>query len=725
MGLSHRRRFILFATMGYLLFGSAWIFFSDRLLLTFTDVAALTRLSTAKGIAFILLTALLLLLALGLIPDRDTDQGEEGLDSASLIRSSERLPRWVAYAFAVMVTVAILWVRMNIAVSFGDRPLLILFMLPIILSSALGGLGPGLVATGIAALGVDYFAIPPIYSLRIGEPHDLFQWLMLIGSGMLASYLNHLLHLARRQAEERRRLEEIARNQLRVSEERFQLAMSGANDGLWDWDLRTDEVYLSPRWQSMLGYGEGELVPHLDSWKRLVHPQDRDQTLALINALLQGCHDRFETEFRLLHRDGHYIEVLSRAFPVRDSEGRVVRLVGTHVDVTERRRGERELRASEARLKLFVEHAPASLAMFDRDMRYLAVSRRWLDDYGLGDADILGQCHYQVFPEIAEGLKAIHRRALAGSVIRADEDRFQRADGSVQWLRWEVRPWSAAAGQVSGIVIFSEDITRSKEAEQEILRLNADLERRVAQRTAELTAANQELDAFAYAVSHDLRAPLRAMSGFSQALIEDYGACLQGEGRVFLDQIIIGSQRMGALIDGLLTLSRSTRGPLNRHRVDLGAMAERLLRGMAAAEPARKVDWQVEADLVGLGDATMLEVVMANLLANAWKYTSRCDQAHIRVFGRRQGADRLFGVTDNGAGFEMAHAAKLFQPFQRLHRQEEFSGIGIGLATAQRIIHRHGGVITAEGRRDQGATFCFTLPDHDQLQPQPEGADGQ
>lgn len=222
---------------------------------------------------------------------------------------------------------------------------------------------------------------------------------------------------------------------------------------------------------------------------------------------------------------------------------------------------------------------------------------------------------------------------------------------------------------------------------------------------AELAAANRELDTFAYAVSHDLRAPLRALKGFTAALIEDAGEGLDEQARTDLDQIGRASQRMGALIEGILDLSRSTRGELRLERVDLSSMAERLLQELASAEPARRVTWQVEPGLEAWGDPRMIEALMANLLGNAWKYTGHADQASIRFY--RQG--EVFCVTDNGAGFDMALAAQLFQPFRRLHREDEFPGIGIGLATAQRIVHRHGGDINAASRPGQGATFSFTL----------------
>ena len=245
---------------------------------------------------------------------------------------------------------------------------------------------------------------------------------------------------------------------------------------------------------------------------------------------------------------------------------------------------------------------------------------------------------------------------------------------------------------------------------EELRRLNADLERRVLERTAELSAANRELDSFAYAVSHDLRAPLRAMSGFSQALVEDYGKLLDAEARKYLDQIGIASRKMGELIDGILVLSRSTRGELRRDAIDISALATRLLEELVRGEPERQVGWLVEPHLLATGDARMIEAVLSNLLDNAWKYTGKAKAPSIRVFSGEIGGLSGFCVADNGAGFDMAHAEQLFQPFRRLHRQDEFPGIGIGLATVLRIVHRHGGEVRAESRPGAGATFCFTLP---------------
>jgi light-regulated signal transduction histidine kinase (bacteriophytochrome) len=199
------------------------------------------------------------------------------------------------------------------------------------------------------------------------------------------------------------------------------------------------------------------------------------------------------------------------------------------------------------------------------------------------------------------------------------------------------------------------------------------------------------------------------MGGFSQALVEDCGDQLHGEALVYLEQITLASRHMGQLIDGLLTLSRSTRAELHCDLLDLSEVSGLIRDELVRLEPDRQVAWQIEPGMVGYGDSLMLEVVMRNLIGNAWKYTDGTQSPLIRVYtGDRDGA-RCYCVADNGAGFDMGQSQRLFKPFQRLHRQDEFPGIGIGLATVQRIIHRHGGEIFAEGTSGKGATFCFTL----------------
>jgi signal transduction histidine kinase len=261
------------------------------------------------------------------------------------------------------------------------------------------------------------------------------------------------------------------------------------------------------------------------------------------------------------------------------------------------------------------------------------------------------------------------------------------------------------------------EITEHQQAQEEIHRLNMALEQRVLQRTAQLKVANQELEAFAYSVSHDLRAPLRSIDGFSQALLDDYGEQLDDEGQEFLHRVRGASQRMAQLIDDLLYLSRITRGEMIRQSVDLSGLAKLVVQELQLDNPQRQVEMLVQPKVTAEGDPRLLRVVLENLLANAWKFTGQREQSRIefgvekkRSFvGDGYSTEDIYYVRDNGAGFDPAYADKLFGVFQRLHRVDEFPGTGIGLATVQRIIHRHGGRVWAEGEVGTGATFFFTL----------------
>jgi signal transduction histidine kinase len=249
-----------------------------------------------------------------------------------------------------------------------------------------------------------------------------------------------------------------------------------------------------------------------------------------------------------------------------------------------------------------------------------------------------------------------------------------------------------------------------RQAEEQVRALNEDLEARVVQRTTALTLANQELEAFAYSVAHDLRAPLRAIDGFSQIILEDQREALDEDGLDALRRVREATQRMGFLIDDMLTLAHSTRGPIKIEPVDLSAIAESVVAELKQSDPARNVDVSIAGSAIGQGDSRLLRSVLENLLSNAWKFTSRIPNAAIRFSSESQGDDVIYRVQDNGAGFDMAFAHNLFLPFQRLHSPAEFPGNGIGLATVKRIMDRLGGKVWAEGSVSKGAIFYFTLP---------------
>jgi PAS domain S-box-containing protein len=339
-----------------------------------------------------------------------------------------------------------------------------------------------------------------------------------------------------------------------------------------------------------------------------------------------------------------------------------------------------------------------------RDRKYIWANQAFTRMFGYTREEIPGQSTRVLYPsdeayqKFAEAAYPVIKR---GEVFRTEFQCLHK-NGTLGWYAVSGEGLHSGGNESVWATV---DITDRKQAEEEILKLNSNLEQRVEERTAELLAANRELDAFAYAVSHDLRAPLRAMNGFSQALVEDYGKQLQGEAHVYLEQITIASRHMGELIDGLLTLSRSTRGELLPVPLDLTQIVEQIREEMIRQEPDRQVAWQIEPG--------MLEVVMRNLIGNAWKYSAGTPDPLIRIYTEVRDAAHCYCVADNGAGFDMAHSQRLFKPFQRLHRQDEFPGIGIGLATVQRIIHRHGGEISAEAEPGKGAVFRFTLADSD------------
>jgi hypothetical protein len=263
---------------------------------------------------------------------------------------------------------------------------------------------------------------------------------------------------------------------------------------------------------------------------------------------------------------------------------------------------------------------------------------------------------------------------------------------------------------VGGVVIFSEDITVRKHFEDEMLRLNEVLEERVKMRTAQLENSNHELESFAYSVSHDLRSPLRGIDGWTQALWEDYGEKLDAQARKYLDRVRSEAQRMGHLIDDLLHLSRVTRLPVTLGRVDLTSLANMVAERIHEESPEQRIRFVIEPGMLVMGDERLLEIVLTNLLGNAAKFSSKKEESVIE-FGLDPSDHlrRTFFVRDNGAGFDMNYAGQLFAPFQRLHSTAEFPGTGVGLATVQRIVLKHGGTIRAEAEPGVGATFIFTL----------------
>jgi PAS domain S-box-containing protein len=405
------------------------------------------------------------------------------------------------------------------------------------------------------------------------------------------------------------------------------------------------------------------------------------------------------------------------AAPVRNTAGQVIGSVSIVRDITERKQTEAALRESRDQFRVMGESVDYGVWMCNAEGGVEYVSQSFLEllDMSMEDNKQFGWTQ-RLVPEDVPGMMERWLHCIRTGDLWDSEHRIIDRHGQIRTVLTRGKPVRNGEGKITCWVGVNLDITARKEAERALAQLNAELEQRVRARTAELAATNRELEAFCYSVSHDLRSPLRSMDGFSHALMEDYGSLLDDTGRDFLNRVRSNSQRMGRLIDDLLQLSRLTRAHMRYVRVDLTELAEAIFDELRQADPSRTVEVRVAPDLTATGDPVLLRTALTNLLGNAWKFTGRRPDALIEV-----GAERLpvpagipvpspvFYVRDNGAGFDPKYADKLFTPFQRLHAMEDFPGSGIGLATVQRVIHRHGGRVWFESAPGQGATFYFTV----------------
>ena len=461
------------------------------------------------------------------------------------------------------------------------------------------------------------------------------------------------------------------------------------------WNRGAERIY---------GYSAGEIVGQ--SVSIFVPPGLMDELATITERLKRGERiEHLETTRR--RKDGQIIHVALTISPLKDARGQIVGASTIARDITGRKRAEALLRLKSAAL----EAAANAIVITDREGAIEWVNAAFTTLTGYSTAEVIGQNHrlLKSGKQDAAFYKNLWETILAGKVWLGEMTN-RRKDGSLYTEAMIITPLKNERGDVTHFIAVKQDITQQKNLEEQFRQLNAELEARVRQRTAQLETANQELEAFSYSISHDLRAPLRSIDGFSRILLEDYGDKLDADGKDSFNRIRAASQRMGQLIDDLLQLSRHTRSEMRRAPVDLSVLARAVADELQKMEPERRVEFVIEPNLVAQADANLLRVVLENLLGNAWKFTGKQAAAKIEFGGAiRDGVPTCF-VRDNGVGFDMAYADKLFGAFQRLHSTADFPGTGIGLATVQHIIHRHGGKVEANGAVGQGATFNFSLP---------------
>ncbi len=370
---------------------------------------------------------------------------------------------------------------------------------------------------------------------------------------------------------------------------------------------------------------------------------------------------------------------------------------------------EEGLLGSERFLKNIFDAVEEGICVLDNDLNILRINS-WINHFFTHGVSPIGKkCHlvYKNLPErcpTCPSLNTIETGSINQEVFRVHDN-----NGRAVWFDLTSYPLKNSEGKIIGVIHSVKDITRRKLAEQKLLTINKNLEQRVAFRTAQLAAMNKELESFAYSVSHDLRAPLVRIDGFSQLLLDNFSNQLDAEGKHFLSRIRSSVLHMSQLIDDLLQLSRIAQSEMNSSPVDLSKLAQQIADSLMALKPEREANFIIQKDMLAMGDFRLLKLMLENLFNNAWKFTQKKPVTQIEFGYQNNRPEPYYYVKDNGAGFNNSYASKLFLPFQRLHTEQDFPGTGIGLATVKRIVHRHNGKVWAEGKVGEGAVFYFTL----------------
>jgi PAS domain S-box-containing protein len=494
----------------------------------------------------------------------------------------------------------------------------------------------------------------------------------------------------------------IPLTQIVNSPEILQAIVGAAPVGIVLLDLDGNVSMWNPTAERIFGWRADEVVgtplPYLSAAESAVFKQLRQRVQS--GGAFSG------REVRRQRRDGEWIDLSVNDAPLYDAKGQAVGVVAIITDVTEQKKAQAQA-TYQAKL---VDTVSDAIISVDLQFRIQSWNRAAGQLYGWDEQEALGQISRELLHTeyVGQSVEAVDLLLAELGIWRGELRQWHR-DGSTLLVQSSIAALRDAHETPIGYVFVNHDMTARKLAEAEVQRLNAELEDRVLERTAQLEAVNREMETFAYSVSHDLRAPLRSIDGFSNVLVQEYSGKLDEQGHHYIERIRSGVERMGALIDGILMLSRLSRRELRTEEVDLSATACEIIETLTSQEGERHVTVHIQEGMLVKGDRDLIRSLLENLLGNAWKFTAPRADATIELGNTSIDDQLVYYVRDNGVGFSMAYADKLFSPFQRLHRSSEFAGFGIGLATVQRIVHRHGGRIWVRAAEGAGATFYFTL----------------
>ncbi|MDR3573474.1 MAG: PAS domain S-box protein [Anaerolineaceae bacterium] len=507
-----------------------------------------------------------------------------------------------------------------------------------------------------------------------------------------------------------------AEEKLRQSERLYRAIGETIDYGVWVCAPDGRNIYASESFLKLVGLTQQQCSDF--GWGDVLHPDDAERTLAAWKECVRTG-GTWDIEHRYRGVDGKYHPILARGVPIRDEQGQITFWAGINLDISKQKQAEEALQKAHDELEQRVQertqelsdlynYAPCGYHSLDKDGLIVRINDTELDWLGYSRAELVGKVKiYELFtPASQQTFKENFPGFIERGWVKDLLFEMVRKDGSILPILLSGTTLKDAQGRYLMSRSTMIDYSERKQAEESIQKLNESLKRR----SAELEISNKELEAFAYSVSHDLRTPLRAIDGFSRILLEDYADKLDAEGQRYLNVIRASTGKMDQLISDLLALSRVSRAELHLARIDMRLLASSIYAELASPEIQQKFVFSSSALPLAYGDPTLLRQVWSNLLSNAIKYTLPKDKPSIEVGGYFKDGMNIYYVKDNGVGFNPEYTHKLFGVFQRLHKNDEFEGTGVGLAIVQRILQRHGGQAWAEGKIGQGATIYFSIP---------------